>query len=82
MARKEKRLINIGVDLGTSASKVAFRDLVQEETYLVPLRPEQQGFEKGADGSGQYIEVVTRCAEIRAHVALGRIFHPDHVGVA
>lgn len=46
MAAKEKRLINVGVDLGTSYTKVSFRDLVEDESYLIPLRPTRDGYER------------------------------------
>jgi hypothetical protein len=40
---KTRKTVNVGIDFGTSSSKIAVRDVDLGMSYLIPLRPERRG---------------------------------------
>jgi hypothetical protein len=44
--QRETKIINIGIDFGTSTTKVGFRDIIEGKSYLLPLNPSATGLQR------------------------------------
>ena len=46
LTTRTPKTVNVGIDFGTSTSKVAVRDVDVRRSYLIPLRGKKKGYEK------------------------------------